>query len=121
MARDTLTLQEIGGEGSQFDDSITFTNIVAANDMQFDNTSGDVLLVVSNGDASSQDFTLVDVADPYGRQNASTDLTRTVAAGEIGIYGPFTPSIWNQTGGYVHIDSADETSFGFAAVKFTRR
>jgi len=118
MARDTLTIQELAGEGSQYDAAIAFTAMTAANDMDFDNVGGNILIMIVNEHVAAQTATFVSVADDRGR---SGDLSIEVAAGKTAMVGPFNPTFWNQSDGKVHIDSDDETTFNFAAIRYTQR
>lgn len=115
MARQALTLQKLGAEATPYDLSVALSSIVAADDIEFDNSSGKVLLLVYNGGTSgAQAATIVSVADQFGRTG---DLTITVAQGEYAIVGPLRPSNYNQSDGTVRVDSADEDIFQFAAIQ----
>lgn len=118
MPRDTLVIQELGAEGSQYDAAVAFTDFVDANEMDFDNVGGNVLIWIENSGAGSQTATFKTVADPFGR---SGDMDVAVVNGKTAVVGPFNPMVWNQSDGKVHIDSGDEDSFAFAAVRFTPR
>jgi hypothetical protein len=116
MTRAVLTIQDTGGFASPLKDDVAFTEIVAANDLEFDNTSGDVILLVKNaGTSGAQVATVVSVADPeYGRDG---DITITAGQGDVCFCGPFLPELYNQSDGKVHIDSANEDHLGFAAIR----
>ena len=118
MARDTLVIQELGNEGAQYDAAIAFTAMDADNDLEVDNTGGNILIIIDNQHVAAQTATFVSVADGAGRTG---DLALEVAAGKTAVVGPFTPTLWNQSDGMLHIDSADETTFNFAAVRYTPR
>jgi len=116
MARDTLVIQELGSEGSQYDLDIAYTAMVAANDMDFDNVGGNILILVKNaGSSGAQTVTFVSVADEYGRTG---DIDLEVAQGATGVAGPFLPTIWNQSTGKLNIDSAHEDTLSLAAVRY---
>jgi hypothetical protein len=116
MAYDTLEIQEVGFCSDPVFEDIEFTDIVADNDLQFDNTSGDVILLVKNAGSGAQTATIVPVADPkYGR--TGTAPTIVCAAGETSIAGFFRPELYNQSDGMVYITSTTEDNFGFAAVR----
>lgn len=116
MARDTLTINEIGAEGAQEAEDLTGTAYVAANDQQVLN-DGNILIIISNGHSASQDITFAAVADPYGR---TQDLTVSTDAGEISVAGPFPPALWNQSNGYLYLNGDDETSLTVYAVRFRK-
>lgn len=117
MARTALTVQVIPRHGKAIDE-LTFTAADATNDHEFVN-DGQTLLLVKNQHSSAQAVTIVSVADPFGREE---DTTMSVDAGnvdpKVGIAGPFSPSLFNQAGGLVHVDITDDTALEFAAVKF---
>lgn len=116
MARDTLTVQTIPANGGALA-SVTFTNIVAANDMEFTNDGKTMLLIKNGGTSGTQSPAVTTPADAFGRERPSTEDI-DVAQGDTAIAGPFDPEVFN-TGGKVYIDCATEDALGFAAVKFT--
>ena len=113
MARDTIAVQEIGGEGAQKLDDITFTLIVAADNAQFIN-DGNTLLIFQNAGSGVETATIISTADPFGRTG---DLDVTPTNAKESIAGPFRKSIYNQSDGYVHIDTTDVT-LSVAAIKY---
>ena len=113
MARATIPIQVIGAEGVQKIDDISFTLVVAADDAQFLN-DGQTVLIVQNGGVGVETITAISVADQFGR---SLDLDVTPTNAKESIAGPFRKSIYNQSDGYVHLDTADAT-LSVAAVKF---
>ena len=118
MARDTLVIQELAGEGSQYDAAVAFTPMVAANNLDVDNVGGNILILIDNLSIGIETATFVAVADDRGR---TVDLVLAVGAGKKAIVGPFNPSFWNQSDGKLHIDSADEATFNFAAIRYKQR
>lgn len=112
MARDSLPIQSTGGRPDPKVDGVSFTAMVAANDLQFVN-NGHVYLIVKNDGAGTQAATVISVADVNGRTN---DIAISLDSGEVDFLGPFPPDLYNQSDGTVHIDSADEDSWNFAAV-----
>ena len=56
-----------------------------------------VLIHAVTGDT----WTVVPVLDKFGRTET---LTPTIAAGDIGVIGPFLPELFNDSDGNVHID-----------------
>jgi len=114
MPRARITANPIPFQGS--DEQLTGTAGDATNDMDFIN-DGEQLILIDNADASPVAITFVSVADQWGR---TQDEVVTVPAGEKGFAGPFTPGIWNQTGGVVHVDMVSDTSLTLYSIKPTR-
>lgn len=114
--RDTIVIQELGNEGSQYDADVAWTPGVAADDLDFDNVGGNILILIRNlGTSGAQTATFISVADPYGRTG---DIDVVVAQGAYGAAGPFLPTVWNQSTGKLNIDIATEDAFSFAAVRY---
>jgi hypothetical protein len=113
MARDTLTLQVIGGEGAQKKEDLSYTAYVAANDQQFLN-DGNVIILIKNGGVAQQDVVVASVADPYGR---TQDLTVATTNAKESVAGPFPPALWNQSDGYVYLNGDDEDTLNIAAIQ----
>ena len=103
MARGTIPITETGGAGAQQTADLVPTAVVAADDAQFQN-DGDIFLVVENGGVGAETLTVVSVASEYGRTG---DIDIAPAAGEKRVAGPFPPHLFNQSDGYVHLDTAD--------------
>lgn len=99
-------------------DAITVTNTVragalptlntpnAANDAQFANDNGHVVIVYVNGmglaSVQATAITIQQVACPHGR--IQNDPAFTVPVDVTGVYGPFPPLLYNQSDGTVQID-----------------
>jgi len=77
---------------------------------------GMTLLAFVGGAAAGDTITFTGYNDEYGRAAAS--LTFTVAAGEVGLVGPFDPHLWNDSNGRVKftIGGSDATDH-FLAVR----
>lgn len=114
MARDALVVQQMGNEGAQYDQAIAYTEMVAANDLEFANDGRTLLLVKNGGTTGAGAATIVSVAAERGRTG---DIAISIAQGADGIFGPFPVSAWNQAGAVVHVDSAFEDAFSFAAIR----
>lgn len=70
---------------------------------EFDNDGKTILFVIDQLAAGAGDtITFESNADKFGR--SETTLTRTVTLKKMYIYGPFEPSLWNQTGGKVRFN-----------------
>ena len=117
MARDTLTVQEIGGLGSPELEDITWTAGVAANDIEFQNDGRTLLLMKNAGTSGSQTATVISVASPDGR---SQDQAVACGQGETSIAGPFPGQLWNQSTGLVNVDISTEDNFSFAAIRLPK-
>ncbi len=115
MARDTLTVNQIGAKNVQYTADITLQSMVTANGFQCANTGGDVLLVVqNNGTSGAQTLVITSVACSHGR---TLDISRAVGQDDVQVLGPFEPGLWNDSSGNLLIDSVTEDSFDFAAVR----
>ena len=115
MARDTLTVNQIGAQNAQYTSDYSFTNIVAANGLQVANGGGDVLIHVYNGGTSgAQTVTVTSVSCSHGR---TSDISRAVAQGSYQTFGPFEPELWNDSSSNLLLDSATEDNLGFVAVR----
>lgn len=113
MPRTALTVQSLGLNGQL---NATMTAADATNGMAFVN-DGQTVLVVRNTDASAKTVTVKSVPDEWGR---SGDVTCVVAASGVGILGPFTPAIFNQSDGTINVDFSASTGVTVAASKFLK-
>ena len=118
MARTAIPLTESAKWGAGTGD-ITWTAGDAANDMQFANTGNEVLLV-KNGSGGGIAVSIPRVAN-YRTTEVTTASGDTVGAAKEQAFGPFDPSVFNQSGGVVHIDLTTDTSLEFAVVSLPRR
>ena len=102
MARDSITVTTTVRAGVL----PTLNTPVAANDAQVANATGRVVVVFVNGmgavSAQATAVTIQQVADPYGR--IQNDAAFTVPINVVGMFGPFSPLLYNQTDGTVQID-----------------
>lgn len=114
MPRTALAIQTIPRHGKLED--IVLTDADSVNDHEFDNSSGDVFLFIKNTSGGALAITVVSVADPFGRIG---DLTVTTAATRESMVGQLLPTLWNQAGALVHIDTAAATTLKLAAIRFT--
>lgn len=120
MARTALTV-----------DTVTTAGVVLATDTgiadghSFANSDGDVILYVSNGDATARDITIQTPGTVAGKGTSSEPIaerTVEVGAGAIKFIGPFAPSIFNQADGSVYVDyeSGEEDHFEVVPLKVPR-
>lgn len=114
MARTTLTKTTPLGSYPSLPISadaadVVFTAADVANKNQFKLEQGDVLLAW-NGGASPYTVTLTSVADAHKR--TGDVATYSLAAGDVGVFGPFEQEGWKQTDGYFYLEASN------AAVKF---
>lgn len=75
---------------------------------------GRMCLHVKNGGGSAIDVTLVTGATVGGR--AVADDVVSVAAGAEKLIGPFSESVYNQSGGVMHVDFSAVTTVTVAAI-----
>lgn len=118
MPRTQIPLQEVTAN-SPLDQDVAYTAGDAANGMYFDNSSGNVVLLMTSS-AGGKTATLPSVVDQYGRLGP---LAPAPAAGKTAWVGPLRPALYNERAladlGRVHIDiTPDATGVAFAAVKF---
>jgi hypothetical protein len=112
MARTNIALTSLGFAGKS---AVAWTAADATNDHSFVNDGKTLLLVKNATGAAAINVDVDSVADENGRLG---DVQLAVANGEIGVFGPFKPSIFNQSG-LVNVNlDVDTTSF-VAAVKMT--
>lgn len=83
-----------------------------ANNHEFIN-NGKTRILMINGSGGPLTATVISKSCSHGR---TLDVTMTAAAGDSSIYGPFPQGEFNQTGGLVNIDLADDTSISFLAL-----
>jgi len=116
MARLVLTPQDLLGayptlQPAANSADVTFTNAgkAYADGAGFLVTGGEILLV-KNGENSSQTVTITSVVDDMKR--AGNISAYSIGAGEIAAFGPFQPEGWMQSDGQIYIAaSADDVSF----------
>lgn len=115
MARTALTVLEIDIDGLI---NPTLTSGDATNDHEFANARGDVFLYVDNAGASP---CVVDIITSFSRQGlALEDAGGSVPAGQLGLFGPFDPSLFNQSSGLVYVDIDQDSSVSLAAFRLPR-
>ena len=86
----------------------TMDDMAGAAEVQAGNAPGaDDFLLPNDGNTflcihavTGDTWTVTAVPDKYGRTET---LTLVIAAGDIGIYGPFNPDIWNNSDGHMVI------------------
>lgn len=91
----TLTIQDITRSGLE----ATYAAAASGGDKFANN--GRVMIHIKNGDASDHTVT-VDIPKTVDGQ-AVTDISVTVTASEERFIGPFPPSIYNDSDGYVNL------------------
>lgn len=106
------TLPDHGGTGAD----VSFTAADAANDHSFTN-DGRTLLLIKNDDASPKTVTGVAVADPFGR---TVNTSWAVGANSVRLVGPFSPELFSQSDGTMHVDITADTSLFFATLRLPR-
>lgn len=113
MARVPIPVQDVGFQGDL--NPIVFTAGDQANGHTILNESpGNVILLIKNGDASPHSVTAEGVADRWGHAN---DLVTAVGATTDAIMGPFAAEVFGQPGSLVNIDLDGDTSMSFAAIR----
>ena len=101
MARDTVTVTSTVRAGV----APALTTPSAANNAEMANDGRTVFLFVNGMGAASVQATAVtvqQVADPYGR--IQNDAAFSAAIDVLSSYGPFPPSLYNQSDGTVQFD-----------------
>ncbi len=88
---------------------------------QFDNTGGDKpKLIIKNGDTAGKTVTITaqNTSFEFGRSGkvVKQDQSLTVAAGSVGIMGPFATDAFNDSNGNVQITYSAVTSLEVAVV-----
>jgi hypothetical protein len=116
MARTAIPVQSIPNWGGVLN-NITETAADDVNDHEIANEGESVLVFMRNEDASVKTATIVSVGDRFGRDG---DETLSANAGAISCAGPFKAELFQQSGGLVHVDIADDTNVTFFALKFSR-
>lgn len=115
MARAAITVNQIAA-GPDLNKAITWTNGDAAEDHTMAN-DGRTLLIVNNTSGGAAIVQVVSVADPRtGRSGDIGDGSATVsiANGEVRIFGPFPPELFNQAGNVINVN----TDTGGATCRF---
>lgn len=117
MAESALTVQNIASTGLE----ATYAAANVDGNYFADDGTGRTFLHVKNGDASDKTVTIeTQVAtlavDGYGTL-ARADFTCTVTAGEERMIGPFPPTAFKDSSGYVHATYSAVTSVTVAAIK----
>lgn len=75
---------------------------------------GKEILVVNNGDTGPHTVTVKAVADNFGNVLAGNDLTLVVAAGKVGVIGPFSAAKYADANGLVQLTYDAVTSVKIA-------
>lgn len=109
-----LTVNKIPNQGCVVIPALTAADNVAGDTFL---NNGSVLLFVQNTDAADQTVTIEQVKDEYGR---ACPEPVTIPAGEFMVCGPFLPSITNQIGGKVLVNSSAATVL-LAAAEYVNR
>jgi hypothetical protein len=119
MARTTLTVQQLTGPfpASPFNlDALTFAAADVSNENDFPFT-GDEIIIVENTDATTARLvTLTAAPDP---QKRSTDVTKSIAAGEFAIFEASSLTGWLQSDGKFWL-KGDNAALMFAVVRLKR-
>lgn len=118
MARTEITVQVIPANGSAGLEDFTWTAADATNDMMFENT-GKELLLIRNDSAGSLDVDVVSETDKFGRVATNTVST---AASNYSAIGPFDRATYNQNAGEtdagkVYLDITTDTSLFVAVLR----
>lgn len=113
MARTNIPVQQMLSHG-EGDTDVQFTAGDDTDKHSFIN-DGTVLLLMKNTAGAPKTADIISVANRHGRTGDQT-LTCPANTG-ISIAGPFPKSVWNQSGGVVHVDLTDDTDISFAAVR----
>ena len=104
MGRDTITLTNTVRAGV----APTLDTPSDANDAQFSNAAGNVIVVLVSGlgaaavGAGARTVTIQQAEDPYGR--IQNDAAFAVTNDTVAVFGPFPPLLYNQSDGTVQID-----------------
>lgn len=111
-----LILQDVDSGGAQ----LTLESAASGGDT-IDNTSGNVLLFVKNGSASSVDITVTAQTTSTQKGGFGTlsksDTVQAVAAGAEAIIGPFERA-FNNSSSQVEVSYSDATSVEVAAIRY---
>ena len=100
MAYTLLTVLDADKAGDELIALMVQADTQTASGFDFPNDGQTIILVLDElVGGTGGTITLEAITDPDGR--VETTLTRTVTAKKIYPYGPFLPSIWNQTDGRV--------------------
>ncbi len=83
--------------------AVTEADADDSNGNKFDNTEGKALLMVRNITGGSATITIASVADPNTGRTA--DISQSVAGGETRVFGPFEPSLYNQSDNTINVNS----------------
>lgn len=114
MARTTLTKTVVRGAYASYATAncadVTLTAADVANKNQFVATGNEVVIVQNSDGANPYTVTFTSASDAFGRTGDIT--TYSLAAGEIGVFGPFRLPGWVQSDGYVYLEGSN------AAIKF---
>ena len=113
MPRTDIPVQQMASHGAGLSD-VQFTAADDTNDHSFIN-DGNVLLMMKNVSAGIKTADIISIANRWGRTGDQT-LTCPATTG-ISQAGPFPKSVWNQSGGVVHVDLTDDVDISFAAVR----
>ncbi|RLB94226.1 MAG: hypothetical protein DRH26_01755 [Deltaproteobacteria bacterium] len=110
MARTEIAVQDFLSHDVN---DIVFTAADATNDMAFENTGKEVI-ILKGGSSASGSMTVASVADSYRRTG---DVVQSVAADTDYFSGPFPPEVFNQSDGLVNIDFDTDTDISLAVVR----
>ncbi len=115
-ARTNIPVQTVPYQGSL---QVSYTAGDATNGMQWTNTNGAVVIYIKNEHTAAIQADVLSSADEFGRTG---DETRSIPAGEDGVFGPFLTGIWNPNGGNTGLLDLDlDTNVSVAAILLTMR
>jgi len=116
MPRTSIPVQTCAAFGGKIQD-IVYTAGDDVNKHQIAHPGGELLLWIKNADAAPHDVVLKSVASPRSLNRTADVTITTTNAKESVVCIPLVG--YDQGGGVVHVDLADDTSMSFACFKLT--
>ena len=95
--------------------ALTRTAADQPNQMYFDNTGENVLIIVENEDAAAKTITFI-TPQEIDSDLAVEDRQDTIAAGEKKVYGPFSNNTYGNEASQVDVDLDADTSVFISAI-----
>jgi len=114
MARTELTKTTKPGGYSGSGKELVMTAADTTNQNSF-KANGNDIVVARNTDSSAHTVTITSTDDKFGRQE---DITQSVPAGDIYIFGPLPLHGWQQSDGSIYLEAdSDTVNFGIINVE----
>lgn len=112
MARTSLTAISAPGGNATTGTAFSYTAADVANGNSFKSTGKEIVVAKNTDGAVAHTVTISSTADPYGRTG---DVSQSIAANGIYVFGPFPTTGWIQSDGKIYL-SGDNAALEFQVI-----